>query len=73
MENPMELQEVEILIGKDGNVEIQVRGVKGMKCLEITKELEAALGGDILARIMTPEALEEEQKDVDQDQLRTSH
>jgi hypothetical protein len=65
----MELQEIEVTIGKDGKVEIQVRGVKGLKCLELTKELEEALGGKILARIMTPEAAEEEtQVDTDQDQ-----
>ncbi len=65
----MELQEIEVKIGKDGKVEIQVRGVKGMKCLELTKELEEALGGNILARIMTPEATEDEnQVDTDQDQ-----
>ncbi len=71
----MELEEIEVTIGKDGQVQIQVRGVKGMKCLEITKELEEALGGEILARIMTPEALEQEnQADIDQDQhLRASH
>jgi DNA-binding protein YbaB len=71
----MELQEIEVTIGKDGQVQIQVRGVQGMKCLEITKELEDALGGEILTRIMTPEALEQEIKptDADQDQhLRAS-
>jgi hypothetical protein len=71
----MELQEIEVVIGKDGQVQIQVRGVQGLKCLEITKELEDALGGEILARVMTPEALEQEnQTDVDQDQhLKASH
>jgi hypothetical protein len=56
----MELQEIEVTIGKDGQVEIQVRGVHGKKCLILTKELEEALGGDLLSRIMTPEALEED-------------
>lgn len=55
----MELQEIEVVIGKDGNVQIQVRGVKGLACLELTKELEEALGGEVIARIMSPEALEE--------------
>lgn len=65
----MEIQEIEVTIGKDGQVQIQVRGVKGMKCLELTKELEEALGGEILARIMTAEALEEEPpQDIDQNQ-----
>ncbi|MBN2548053.1 MAG: DUF2997 domain-containing protein [Anaerolineales bacterium] len=54
----MELQEVEIIIEKDGRVRIEVRGVKGEACLELTKELEEALGGQIELREMTPEALE---------------
>ncbi len=65
----MELQEIEVIIGKDGQVQIQVRGVQGLKCLELTKELEQALGGELIARIMTPEALDQEnQTDVDQQQ-----
>ncbi len=63
----MELQEIEVVIGKDGQVQVQVRGVKGLKCLELTKELEEALGGEILARIMSPEAMEED-TDIDQNQ-----
>lgn len=63
----MELQEIEVVIGKDGQVQIQVRGVQGTKCLVLTKELEEALGGEILARIMSPEALESEQgTDIDE-------
>ncbi len=71
----MELQEIEVTIGKDGQVQIQVRGVQGLKCLELTKELEEALGGQILARIMTPESLEQpNQNDIDQDQhLKAAH
>lgn len=63
----MELQEIEVVIGKDGQVQLQVRGVKGLKCLELTKELEEALGGEILARIMSPEAMEED-TDIDLNQ-----
>jgi hypothetical protein len=58
MEVGMELQEIELVIGKDGKVQIMVRGVKGAACLELTRELEALLGGEIEARQMTPEALE---------------
>ena len=36
--------EIEIDIDDNGNVSFQVKGVKGKKCLEITKELEQALG-----------------------------
>lgn len=65
----MEIQEIEVTIGRDGEVQIQVRGVKGMKCLELTKELEAALGGEILARVMTADSVDDEtQQDIDQSQ-----
>lgn len=36
--------EIQIDIDDNGNVSFQVKGVKGKKCLEITKELEAVLG-----------------------------
>lgn len=52
----MELQEVEITINKRGQVEVRVRGVKGRACLDLTKGLEAALGGEVILREMTPEA-----------------
>jgi hypothetical protein len=54
----MELQEIEVFIEKDGRVLIQVRGAKGLTCLDLTQELEAALGGQIEAREMTAEAYE---------------
>ena len=54
----MELQEIEVFIEKDGRVLIQVRGAKGLACLDLTRELEVALGGQIEAREMTPEAYE---------------
>jgi hypothetical protein len=54
----MEMQEIDVFIGPDGQVRLEVRGVKGMGCLDLTRELEAALGGKILARQLTPEAHE---------------
>ena len=54
----MEFQEIEVFIDADGQVRIEVRGVKGMSCLELTEALEAALGGQIEARVMTAEAYE---------------
>jgi hypothetical protein len=60
----MELQEIEVLIEKDGQVRIEVRGVKGMSCLDLTKDLEEALGGQIEMREMTPEADETTQEQV---------
>jgi hypothetical protein len=54
----MDLEEIEVIIEKDGTVRIQVRGVKGEACLDLTKDLEAALGGQVEVREMTPEAYE---------------
>jgi hypothetical protein len=52
----MEIQEIEVVIEKDGQVRLEVRGAPGTQCLELTKDLEAALGGQILSREMTSEA-----------------
>ena len=60
----MELQEVDVFIGEDGKVLIEVRGAKGKVCLELTRDLEEALGGQILKREMTPEADEIVQESI---------
>jgi len=60
----MELQEIEVFIDKNGQVRIEVRGVKGMSCLDLTRDLEKALGGQVEAREMTPEAYETAQEQV---------
>lgn len=48
-------------IGPDGQVHLQVRGVKGRACLDITAPLEEALGGVIAERRLTYEADEQPQ------------
>ena len=53
----MELQEIEVVIDPDGKVRVEVHGVNGPACLEVTKDLEAALGGQVIAREMTSDAL----------------
>jgi hypothetical protein len=58
----MEIQEIEVVIDKTGRVQIQVRGVQGQKCLELTKDLEAALGGQVLSRELTAEAYSVDQE-----------
>ena len=65
----MEMQEIDVYIDKDGEVRIEVRGVKGQSCIQITKELEDALGGKIQNREMTPEAQETSQSNQDQQWL----
>lgn len=66
----MELQEIEIFIEKDGRVRIEVHGAKGAACLELTRPLEAALGGQVELREMTSEALEPTQEQDEQDRSR---
>ncbi len=56
----MELQEIEVYIDPDGQVRVEVRGVKGTQCLDLTRALELALGGQVLDREMRPEAYEED-------------
>ena len=62
----MEMQEIEVNVGKDGQVEIIVRGVKGPQCLELTASLEEILGGVVISREMTPEANEANPVQIDQ-------
>jgi hypothetical protein len=64
----MELQEIDVFIEKDGQVKIEIRGVKGMSCLDLTKDLEAVLGNQIVAREMTSEANEMGQEQIQEEQ-----
>jgi hypothetical protein len=52
----MEIQEIEVTIDENGEVKIQVHGTHGTTCLDLTADLEAALGGEVISREMTPEA-----------------
>jgi hypothetical protein len=42
----MRKQDIEIVIDAKGAVTFQIKGVKGSACLDETRFLEAALGGD---------------------------
>jgi len=50
-----EIQEVEIVIGPDGRIQLEVRGVKGPACLDLTRDLERYLGGRVTRREPTAE------------------
>lgn len=54
----MNIEEIEVVITKDGKVEIHVHGVKGQSCLELTAPLEEALGGVVEVREMTCESMD---------------
>ncbi|MFT0751903.1 DUF2997 domain-containing protein [Synechococcus sp. RC10A2] len=60
----MRVEEVEVIIHPDGRVEIQVFGAEGAKCLDITRDLEAALGNQIESRTMTTDAVSTVQEEV---------
>jgi len=60
----MRVEEVEVIIHPDGRVEIQVFGAEGAKCLDITRDLEAALGNQIELRTMTADAVATVQEEV---------
>jgi hypothetical protein len=60
----MRVEEVEVIIHPDGRVEIQVFGAEGAKCLDITRDLEAALGNTIESRTMTTDAVSTVQEEV---------
>ena len=64
----MELQEIDVFIEKNGRVRVEVRGVKGMSCLDMTKDLEDALGGEVEEREMHHEAYEITQETVQEQQ-----
>jgi hypothetical protein len=52
----MELHEVEVTIGPDGTTRVEVRGMAGLGCLDLTADLEQALGGEVIERQLTSEA-----------------
>jgi len=52
----MKVQEINVYIDPDGQVRVEVRGVTGPSCLDLTAGLEAALGAQVTSRELTAEA-----------------
>jgi len=52
-------QDIEIVIKPNGEVTFQVKGVKGASCLDETRFLEAALGGEVVEQEKTGEYYEQ--------------
>jgi hypothetical protein len=57
----MKKREMQITIGKDGAVNIEVKGVGGADCLDFSKFLEEELG-EVIARERTTEYYQEEER-----------
>jgi len=55
-----EIQELEIIIGADGVVRLQVQGASGQICLSLTEDIERILGNDITERTFTDQYYEEQ-------------
>lgn len=49
------MEEIQIEIDQHGKVQIEVSGVEGGKCLDLTKTMEQLLGGEISQREFTRE------------------
>jgi hypothetical protein len=60
-----EKKEIEFSIDDDGKISIKVIGVQGKECLELTKEIEQALGL-VVDRQKTGEFYQEPVKRTDQ-------
>lgn len=63
-------RELEVTIGADGKVSMQVRCVPGAECEEFSKFLEDALGGEVIERQRTAEFFQQEEQS--QERLTTS-
>lgn len=59
--NDMPQREWEITIGKDGSVELHLKGYKGKACLEVVKRFEA-LVGEVQERRETAEYYEPDEQ-----------
>ena len=55
----MHKQDIEIVINAKGEVTFEVKGVKGGSCLDETKFLEQALGGEVVDQQKTSEFYEQ--------------
>lgn len=60
-----EIQEIDVFVKPDGTVTFEVRGVKGKKCLDITRGIEELLGGEVVSREHTSEFDEVDQEVTD--------
>jgi Fe-S cluster biogenesis protein NfuA len=55
------MEKINITIGTDGAVDLQLAGFTGGKCKEATKTLERLLGNEIIERTLTSEFYQTEE------------
>ncbi|MCA9796207.1 MAG: DUF2997 domain-containing protein [Candidatus Eremiobacteraeota bacterium] len=64
----MHSQRIHVHIDRQGYVKLEVEGMQGEGCLELTAALEALLGGQLEGREMKPEYYQQAEA-FDQDNL----
>ncbi len=65
----MRKQDIEITISPTGEVSFVVKGIKGASCIDETRFLEEALGGNVSERERTAEYYEEPSQTYQQSTL----
>jgi hypothetical protein len=63
------MEELEIVIEPDGTTRIHVKGIRGARCLDVTRKIEEELG-DVIDRKYTSEYYEESDQLVLQDRTK---
>ena len=54
-----DMESVDVVISPDGNFQIKVSGVKGTDCKDLTAEIEAIIGNELLESELTEEYFEQ--------------
>ena len=62
---------VDVVISPDGNFQIKVSGVKGTDCKDLTAEIEAIIGNELLESELTEEYFEQKNDENLQQTQRT--
>jgi hypothetical protein len=65
----MGMEELEIVIEPDGTTHIHVKGIRGARCLDVTRKIEEELG-EVIDRKYTSEYYEELDQLVIQDTMK---
>jgi len=56
-----EIQQLEISIGADGTVRLQVQGISGPRCIALTEDVERVLGNQVMERILSDQYYDQQE------------
>lgn len=57
----MKIETIKVVIDKNGELKLEVEGVEGSNCIELSRELLAALGSEIATELKPEYYLEDAQ------------